>query len=187
MLPHVYVSLSHEIVREYREYERTSTTVMNAYIGPQTSEYVGRMDERLRADDFDGRFLIMQSNGGVMSPATAKKLPVAMMESGPVGGVIAAARRRRGARLREPDHVRHGRHDGEDEPHQGQRSAGRAGVSHRRLCERPSRDVPGRRHRRGRRRRRQHRVDRRGRRAEGRAAAAPAPTPARSATGAAAS
>jgi N-methylhydantoinase A len=91
-LPSVYVSLSHEIVREYREYERTSTTVMNAYIGPETSAYVGSMDERLRADDFDGRFLIMQSNGGVMSPGTAKKLPVAMMESGPVGGVIAAAR-----------------------------------------------------------------------------------------------
>ena len=91
-LPQTYVSLSHEIVREYREYERTSTTVMNAYIGPETSDYVGRIDERLRADAFDGRFLIMQSNGGVMSPATAKKLPVAMMESGPVGGVIAAAR-----------------------------------------------------------------------------------------------
>jgi len=92
LLPGVYVSLSHEIVREYREYERTSTTVMNAYIGPETSQYVGRMDERLRGDDFAGRFLIMQSNGGVMSPATAKKLPVAMMESGPVGGVIASAR-----------------------------------------------------------------------------------------------
>jgi N-methylhydantoinase A len=91
-LPNTYVSLSHEIVREYREYERTSTTVMNAYIGPETSDYVGRMDERLRADAFDGRFLIMQSNGGVMSPATAKRLPVAMMESGPVGGGIAAAR-----------------------------------------------------------------------------------------------
>jgi N-methylhydantoinase A len=86
-----YVSLSHEIVREYREYERTSTTVMNAYIGPKTSSYVGRMRERLEADEFAGRFLIMQSNGGVMSPDTAKKLPVAMMESGPVGGVIAAA------------------------------------------------------------------------------------------------
>lgn len=87
----VYVSLSHEIVREYREYERTSTTVMNAYIGPKTSEYVGRMQDRLTEDDFDGRFLIMQSNGGVMAPETAKELPVAMMESGPVGGVIAAA------------------------------------------------------------------------------------------------
>jgi N-methylhydantoinase A len=91
-LPGVYVSLSHEIVREYREYERTSTTVMNAYIGPETSKYVGGIAERLASDEFAGRFLIMQSNGGVMSPETAKKLPVAMMESGPVGGVIAAAR-----------------------------------------------------------------------------------------------
>jgi N-methylhydantoinase A len=90
-LPGVYVSLSHEIVREYREYERTSTTVMNAYIGPKTSEYVGRMQSRLVEDGFDGRFLIMQSSGGVMSPDQAKTLPVAMMESGPVGGVIAAA------------------------------------------------------------------------------------------------
>jgi N-methylhydantoinase A len=87
-----YISLSHEIVREYREYERTSTTVMNAYIGPKTSRYVGQMRERLAADEFSGRFLIMQSNGGVMSPDAAAKVPVAMMESGPVGGVIAAGR-----------------------------------------------------------------------------------------------
>ncbi|MEP9373488.1 hydantoinase/oxoprolinase family protein [Mesorhizobium sp. KR1-2] len=91
LLPGVYVSLSHEIVREYREYERTSTTVMNAYVGPKTSEYVARIEQRLDEDGFGGRFLVMQSSGGVMSPGQAKKLPVAMMESGPVGGVIAAA------------------------------------------------------------------------------------------------
>jgi N-methylhydantoinase A len=89
--PGTYVTASNEIVREYREYERTSTTVMNAYIGPKTSAYVGRMQDRLSEEGFEGRFLIMQSNGGVMSPQTAKALPVAMMESGPVGGVIAAA------------------------------------------------------------------------------------------------
>ncbi|WP_404710887.1 hydantoinase/oxoprolinase family protein [Sphingomonas sp. MMS24-J13] len=89
--PDIYVTASNEIVREYREYERISTTVMNAYIGPKTSAYVGRMEERLQREGFGGRFLIMQSNGGVMSPKTAKALPVAMMESGPVGGVIAAA------------------------------------------------------------------------------------------------
>jgi N-methylhydantoinase A len=96
-----YLALSHEIVREYREYERTSTTVMNAYVGPKTSEYVGRMESRLAADGFAGRFLIMQSNGGVMSPGTARKIPVAMMESGPVGGVMAAAEV--GKRLGIPD------------------------------------------------------------------------------------
>jgi len=90
-LPDVYVTLSHEIVREYREYERTSTTVMNAYIGPRSKEYVGQIEDRLIGDGFTGRFMIMQSSGGVMSPDTAKMLPVAMMESGPVGGVIAAA------------------------------------------------------------------------------------------------
>ncbi|HWK14214.1 MAG TPA: hydantoinase/oxoprolinase family protein [Rhizobiaceae bacterium] len=91
LLEGTYISLSHQIVREYREYERTSTTVMNSYIGPKVSEYVGRIGERLSEDGFDGRFLIMQSNGGVMAPETATRLPVAMMESGPVGGVIAAA------------------------------------------------------------------------------------------------
>ena len=90
-LPEVYVTLSHEIVREYREYERTSTTVMNAYIGPRSKEYIGQIEDRLVDDGFTGRFMIMQSSGGVMPPATAKALPVAMMESGPVGGVIAAA------------------------------------------------------------------------------------------------
>jgi N-methylhydantoinase A len=87
----VYLTLSHEIIREYREYERTSTSVMNAYIGPRTSDYVGQMEDRLTREGFTGQFLIMQSNGGVMAPSTAKKIPVAMMESGPVGGVIAAA------------------------------------------------------------------------------------------------
>src|SRR5579859_540347 len=100
-LPTAYISLSHEIIREYREYERISTTVMNAYIGPKTSDYVGEMQERLVKDGFEGRFLIMQSSGGVMSPAQAKVRPVAMMESGPVGGVIAAAEI--GRRLGEPN------------------------------------------------------------------------------------
>ena len=89
--PGVFISLSHEIVREYREYERSSTTVMNAYIGPVTSAYIGRLEDRLLEVGFPGRFFIMQSSGGVMSPATARRLPVAMMESGPVGGVIAAS------------------------------------------------------------------------------------------------
>jgi N-methylhydantoinase A len=87
----VYVTASSEIVREYREYERISTTVMNAYIGPKTSAYIGRIHSRLEKEGFQGKFLIMQSNGGAMSPSAAKMLPVAMMESGPVGGVLAAA------------------------------------------------------------------------------------------------
>ncbi len=87
-----YVSLSHEILREYGEYERTSTTVLNAYIGPKVRAYLEGLEQMLSDQGFTGDLLIMQSNGGVMAPATAKVLPVAILESGPVGGFIAAAR-----------------------------------------------------------------------------------------------
>jgi N-methylhydantoinase A len=86
-----YVSLSHEIMREYREYERISTTVVNAYIGPKVSGYVSNLDSSLRRQGFAGKLAIMQSNGGVMSPEVAARRPVTMMESGPVGGIIAGA------------------------------------------------------------------------------------------------
>lgn len=90
--PDAYLSISHQVVREYREYERTATTVMNAYVGPRVSRYLQQLEEELQDLGFAGRLFIMQSNGGLMGPETAKALPVAMMESGPVGGIIAAAR-----------------------------------------------------------------------------------------------
>ena len=90
-MPKAYVSLSHEIMREYREYERISTTVVNAYIGPVVGGYVRNLQLRLDSIGFKGELAIMQSNGGVMGPATAIKRPVTMMESGPVGGIIASA------------------------------------------------------------------------------------------------
>ncbi len=90
--PEAYVSLSHEILREFREYERTSTTVLNAYVGPLVCRYLVSLEKMLGAAGFGGTFCVMQSNGGVMSAETAKKMPVTMMESGPVAGVIAAAR-----------------------------------------------------------------------------------------------
>jgi N-methylhydantoinase A len=90
--PQAYVSLSHEILREFREYERTSTTVLNSYVGPLVSRYLVSLEKMLAASGFAGTFRVMQSNGGVMSADTAKKMPVTMMESGPVAGVIAAAR-----------------------------------------------------------------------------------------------
>ncbi len=89
-LPEAYVSLSHEILRHYREYERTSTTVVNAYIGPIVSRYVESLERQLRERGLDGEIWIMQSGGGVMTPSTAACQPVAMMESGPVGGIIGA-------------------------------------------------------------------------------------------------
>jgi len=90
--PGAYVSLSHEILREFREYERTSTTVLNSYVGPLVSRYLVSLEKMLGDAGFRGTFRVMQSNGGVMSAETAKKIPVTMMESGPVAGVIAAAR-----------------------------------------------------------------------------------------------
>jgi N-methylhydantoinase A len=89
--PEKYISLSHDILREYGEYERTSTTVLNAYIGPRVSTYVAHLQRMLAEQGFTGSLLIMQSNGGVMSPETACVIPVAMLESGPVGGFIAGA------------------------------------------------------------------------------------------------
>lgn len=88
----VFVTASHEISRRYGEYERMSTTVLNAYVGPRTSRYIASLEDRLGAAGFRGKLLIMQSNGGLMSAETAKRVPVTMMESGPVGGVIAAAK-----------------------------------------------------------------------------------------------
>ncbi|HEY6364556.1 MAG TPA: hydantoinase/oxoprolinase family protein [Candidatus Binatia bacterium] len=86
-----YLSLSHEILREFREYERTSTTVLNSYVGPIVNRYLVSLEKMLGESGFSGTFRVMQSNGGVMSAETAKKMPVTMMESGPVAGVIAAA------------------------------------------------------------------------------------------------
>src|SRR5271157_3788331 len=91
LLPFAYIALSHEILREYCEYERTSTTVVNAYIGPKVTRYIDGLEKLLDSLGFSGSLLIMQSNGGVMSPEMAKRIPVAMMESGPVGGIIASA------------------------------------------------------------------------------------------------
>ena len=90
--PQAYISLSHEILREFREYERTSTTVLNSYVGPIVSRYLVSLERMLSTGGFRGTFRVMQSNGGVMSAETAKRMPVTMMESGPVAGVIAAAR-----------------------------------------------------------------------------------------------
>ena len=89
--PHIFVTTSHEILREFREYERTSTTALNAFVGPRVSKYLARFEDFARAADFSGQIAIMRSNGGTMSIGEARRQPVAMMESGPVAGMIGAA------------------------------------------------------------------------------------------------
>ncbi len=91
-MPDAFLSLSHEILREYREFERMSTTVVNAYIGPKVGGYVKSLKSSLGEIGFRGDLSIMRSNGGVMTPEVATERPAAMMESGPVGGIIASAR-----------------------------------------------------------------------------------------------
>jgi N-methylhydantoinase A len=91
-MPDAYLSMSHDILREYREFERISTTVVNAYIGPKVGGYVKSLKDDLAKVGFRGDLSIMRSNGGVMTPEVATDRPVAMMESGPVGGIIASAR-----------------------------------------------------------------------------------------------
>jgi N-methylhydantoinase A len=90
-LPELQVSVSSEIVREYREYERTSTTVLDAYIGPLVKGYVDRLQATLRERGFAGRFLIMRSGGGAMTAQQARSAPMHTVLSGPAGGVIGAA------------------------------------------------------------------------------------------------
>ncbi len=91
LCPHIFVTMSHEILREFREYERTSTTALNGYVGPRVARYLTRFEEFARAAKFSGQIAIMRSNGGTMSIAEARRQPVAMMESGPVAGMIGAA------------------------------------------------------------------------------------------------
>jgi N-methylhydantoinase A len=89
--PQLFVTASHEILREIREYERTSTTVLNAYVGPKVASYLGELDRFLSTHSFRGSLQIMRSNGGTMSVEQARRQPVWMMESGPVAGMIGAA------------------------------------------------------------------------------------------------
>src|SRR6059058_4784071 len=87
----VLVSLSHEVMPSAPEFERTSTTLVNAYVGPRIERYLGVLERRLRSAGFAGELLIMQSNGGVMPGGYVAQKAVAVMGSGPAGGVNGAA------------------------------------------------------------------------------------------------
>jgi N-methylhydantoinase A len=86
--PKMFVSASHELSQEYREFERCSTVVANAYIGPKVRRYVGEIDEHIRSEGFGGSFLIVQSTGGLYEATQAQSQCIRMLESGPAAGVI---------------------------------------------------------------------------------------------------
>ena len=89
--PGVEVTLSHELVREYREYERTSTAVIDAYVKPVVRGYLEHLQRELGARGFTGRALVSRSGGGAMTFEAAAHQPAHLVLSGPAGGVIGAA------------------------------------------------------------------------------------------------
>jgi N-methylhydantoinase A len=85
------LSVSSEVAREHREYERTSTTVLDAYIRPIFRNYLDRLETAVNEQGFSGQFLVMRSGGGAMTAAAARGSPTTTVLSGPAGGVIGAS------------------------------------------------------------------------------------------------
>jgi N-methylhydantoinase A/oxoprolinase/acetone carboxylase beta subunit len=88
--PWVSTSISYKVLPQIKEYERTSTTVTNAYVKPLTEKYLSKLKDRLSGLGFRGKLFIMLSSGGITSVETAKEFPVRIIESGPTAAVIAA-------------------------------------------------------------------------------------------------
>lgn len=91
LLPDVFVSTGAELSREWYEFERSATVAANAYVGPQLGAYVDEFDRSLRTGGFKGSLFLMGSHGGVLSVDRVRREPIALVESGPVGGCIGAA------------------------------------------------------------------------------------------------
>ena len=87
-LPDAFVTASHELSQEYREFERASTVAANAYVGPRVEAYLGEIEQRLQNSGFTGDFYAVQSTGGLFPVAHARRDCVRMLESGPAAGVI---------------------------------------------------------------------------------------------------
>ena len=90
LLPDTYVTFSTELTREWYEYERCSTVAANAFIGPQVSTYIRRLDGDLKRQGFRGSLFMMGSNGGLLSTDRTCRQPIGLVESGPIGGCIGA-------------------------------------------------------------------------------------------------
>ena len=86
--PGIFVTASHEVVPQYREYERFSTTTLNAFVGPKTSAYLRRMEDELRKNGLKAPLHLMQSSGGCATVDAASRKPVNLLLSGPVGGLL---------------------------------------------------------------------------------------------------
>ena len=89
--PELYVSTSADVFPNMREYERWTTTMVNAYAQPMFDRYLGRLEQVLAERGFRGRISVMTSSGGVVATETARRFPVRMLESGPAAGVLMSA------------------------------------------------------------------------------------------------
>ena len=89
--PHFYVSPAHEIAREWREYERTNTAVLSAYVKPMANRYLDNLKASLTKRGYGGATYVMQSNCGIATFERAREVPITMVESGPASGVWGAA------------------------------------------------------------------------------------------------
>jgi N-methylhydantoinase A len=89
--PHLSVSISSEVSPKFREYERTNTTVANAYVKPIVSRYIGNLEQALAARGFQNELFVMQSSGGLVSTDIARDYPIRIIESGPAAGVLMGA------------------------------------------------------------------------------------------------
>ena len=92
VFPEVRISISSDVVREWREFERTNTTVLNSYTQPRMDQYLTKLDAGLQERDYKGAFAVMQSSGGITSNAIARNVPIRTIQSGPAGGVIGVRR-----------------------------------------------------------------------------------------------
>lgn len=91
MLPDAHISLSHTVLPKSPEFERVSTTCVNAYVGPRVNQYINRLSERLLENGYQKELFIMQSSGGVMTRSYINDCPIRVLASGPAGGVIGSA------------------------------------------------------------------------------------------------
>src|SRR5437773_5626931 len=91
LLPGIYVTFSTDLTHEWYEYERCSTVAANAYIGPQVSTYIRRLDSDLKKEGFDGALFMMGSNGGLLSTERTCRQPIGLVASGPIGRCIGAS------------------------------------------------------------------------------------------------
>lgn len=89
--PEIRVSLSSEVVAEIREFQRTSTTLVNVYVQERVSDYLAQLQRRLDKLGFAGSFFVMLSSGGIATQDTSSRFPVRLLESGPAAGALAAA------------------------------------------------------------------------------------------------